>query len=62
MKGLQGLVSEIVKLAGQVGIDITTDLINQIIVERVIPADWELSTIENCHKRRGDALEETTEY
>lgn len=62
MKGLLGLVSEIVKLEGQAGINIITDLMNQIIVERIIPADWEVITIENCYKRRGDALEETIGY
>ena len=62
MKGLLGLVSEIVKLEGQAGNNIITDLINQIIVERIIPADWEVITIEICYKRRGDALEETIGY
>ena len=42
-----GLVSEMVKSAGETGIDVMGDLVNQIIVERVIPEEWELSTTVN---------------
>ena len=51
-----GLVSEIVKVAGETGFEMITDLVNQIIVE-VIPAEWKLSTIVNCDKWKGDSLE-----
>ena len=34
----------------------TTDLVNQIIVEGVISAEWELSTIVNGYKVDGGAL------
>ena len=54
--GPLGLVPEIVKMAGETGVGTITDLINQILVG-VIPAEWELSTITNCYKRKGDALE-----
>ena len=43
------IVSEMVKVAGQAGGDIMTDLVNQIIVEGVIPAEWKLSTFVNCY-------------
>ena len=33
-----------------------TDLLNQIIVG-VLGAEWELSTIVNCYKEKGDSLE-----
>ena len=33
-----------------------TDLLNQIIVG-VLGAEWELSTIANCYKEKGDSLE-----
>ena len=34
------------------------DQVNQIIVEGVIPAKWELSTTVNCYKvKRSDSLE-----
>ena len=34
-----------------------TDLLNHIIVEGVIPAEWELSTIVNCYKGKGNSLD-----
>ena len=37
------IVSEMVKTAGEAVGDMITDLINQIIVERVTPAEWELT-------------------
>ena len=42
-----GVVSEIVKAAGETEVDMITDLINQIIVEGVISVEWELCTIVN---------------
>ena len=45
--GLSGLVSEMVKTAGEVGIDMITAVVNQIT--GVIPAEWELSTIAHCY-------------
>ena len=32
-----------------------TDLVNQIIVDGAIRAEWELYNIVNCSKRIGDA-------
>ena len=55
--GPSGIVSEMVKAAEEDSVDMITDLINQIIREGVVPADWELSTIINCYKGKGDALE-----
>ena len=49
-----------VKAAGEAGVDLITDLVNQITVEGVIPAEWELSTIVNCYKRKSDSLKEET--
>ena len=54
---VRALVSEIAKKAGEVGVDMITDLVNQIIVEGVIPVEWKLSTIVNCCYRKGDGLE-----
>ena len=39
---------EVVMAAGEVGVEMITDLVSQIIVEGVIPAEWELSTFVNC--------------
>ena len=42
-----GVVPAMVKAAGEAGLDITTDLVNQVVVG-VIIVKWELSTIANC--------------
>ena len=49
-----------VKSAGKAGVDMMTDLVNQIIVECVISAKWKLSTIVNFYKIKGDPLERGT--
>ena len=49
--GPSGLVSEMVKPAGDARISMITDLINQIIQD-VVPAEWKLSIIVNCCKKR----------
>ena len=43
--GLSGLVSEMVKSAGETGVDILTDLINQTILEGVIPAEGDIALL-----------------
>ena len=48
-------MSEMVRAAGEVEVDMIS--VNQIIVETVFPAEWELSTIVNCCKWEGDFLE-----
>ena len=56
-----GVVSEMAKAAGETGVDMSTDIVNQLLVEGVIPAEWELCTIVNFYK--GGAIlqkEETT--
>ena len=52
-KAPSGLVAETRKSACEAGINMIADLINQIIVERVIPVLWELSDIVNCYKEQG---------
>ena len=37
--GSSGVESEMVEAAGEAGVDIITDLVNQSIVEEVIPAE-----------------------
>ena len=54
---LSGLLSEILKTAVEAGVGMITDLVNQIIVEGVIPAEKKLSTIVKYSKGKGDALE-----
>ena len=53
----RGFVSEMVKAAGEARVHMIADLVNHIIVEGVIPAEWELSIILNCYKGKGDSLE-----
>ena len=47
--GPSAVVAEMLKAAGETGIEMITNLTNQI-VRGVIPADWDLSTIVNCYK------------
>ena len=43
------IFSEIIKtVVGEAGVDMTTDPVNQIIVEGIILGEWEFSTIVNC--------------
>ena len=46
-----------IKSAEEARVGVITDLVNQIMVEGVIPAELEVSTIVNCCKAKGDALE-----
>ena len=48
--GPSGIMSEMINAAGEVGVDMITKLVNQIIVQGVIPTEWVLSTIVNCYK------------
>ena len=47
--GPSTVVSEMIVAVGEAGVDMITDLVNQIIVE-VIPAECELSIVVNCYK------------
>ena len=55
--GLSNLVSEMVKAAEEAEVDMITDLVNQIIREEAIPAEWELSTVVKYYKEKENALE-----
>ena len=46
-----------VNAAVEAGVDVITDVVNQIIVEGVILAQWGLSTIISCYKEKGGSLE-----
>ena len=46
--GPSSIVSEMVKTAGKAGVDMIIDLLNQIIFQEVIPAEWELRSFVNC--------------
>lgn len=51
------VVSEMVKRAREVGVDVISDLVNQILVKGVIPTEWKLSTFVIFYKGRGDVIE-----
>ena len=53
-------MSEMVKTAGEAVVEMITDLVNQIIVEGVIPAEWLCSTIVSCCKRKEGLWKEKT--
>lgn len=43
------LLKGMVISGGEVGVDIVTDLINQILVEKLTPAGWELCIFVECY-------------
>ena len=54
--GPSGELSEIAKTSRE-GVDISTDIVNPIVVEGAIPAEWELSSVGNCYAGKRDFLE-----
>ena len=55
--GASGIVAEMLKASGEVGLDIFTELFNNIVKEEKVPSDWDMSIIINCFKGKGDAVE-----
>ena len=55
--GPSRVVSYMLKAAGEAGVHMITDLVNQIIVERIIPVEWYLNTIINFYNGKRDSLE-----
>jgi hypothetical protein len=55
--GPPGVMSEMLKASGDVGVQWVTDLCNGIVWERVIPSDWRKSWMVSVYKGKGDALE-----
>lgn len=55
--GVSGIVAEMLKASGEAGLDLFTELFNDIVKEEKVPSDWEMSTIINCFKGKGDAVE-----
>lgn len=50
--GLSSLVLKIVRAAGEAGVEMITNLVNQIVVEKSITAEWEFSTILSSYKAK----------
>ena len=55
--GPSGVVAEMLKASGDVGIQWVTDLCNKIVQEGKIPSDWRKSWMVKVYKGKGDALE-----
>ena len=55
--GCSGITTEMMKASGEDGITLITELINAIIYEEATPTDWDMSSIINCYKGKGDATE-----
>ena len=55
--GTSGIAAEMLKAAGDIGIDILTNLCNTIIQENSIPSRWDVSITLNCFKGKGAALD-----
>jgi len=52
-----GVVSEMLKAAGDAGVRGLTSLFKKILSERKVPIDWTRSWITSVYKGKGDALE-----
>ena len=55
--GPSGIVTEILKASGSVGLEVLAHLMKSITAEGVVPADWRDSIIVNLYKGKGDALD-----
>ena len=55
--GPSGVVAEMLKASGPVGVQWVTDLFNKIVHEGKIPSDWRKSWMVREYKGKGDALE-----
>jgi len=55
--GPSGLVAEMLKASGNVGVQWVTDLCNAIVREGKVPNDWKKSWMVTVYKGKGSALE-----
>jgi hypothetical protein len=55
--GPSGLVAEMLKASGNVGVQWVTDLCNAIVQEGKVPNDWKKSWMVTVYKGKGNALE-----
>ena len=54
---VSGIVAEMLKAFGEVGLELFIELFNNIVKEEKVPSDWEMSVIINCFEGKGDAVE-----
>ena len=55
--GPSGVVAEMLRASGDVGVQWVTDLCNKVVQEGKIPSDWRKSWIVKVYKGKGDILE-----
>ena len=55
--GPSGIIAKMLKAAGDLGIDLLTELTEAVFCNGVIPRDWQESFILNLYKGKDDALE-----
>ena len=55
--GPSGIIEEMLKAVGEVGIELLTELTEVVYSNDVIPMDWQESFVLNLYKGKGDALE-----
>ena len=55
--GPSGVLAEMLKAAGEEGIELTRDLVEAVFSTGVIPKDWEESIILSLYKGKGEALD-----
>src|SRR5207253_7335799 len=55
--GPSGVVTEMLKAAGEIVIEWMTDLFNAVVREGKVPADWCKSWMISIYKGKGDAME-----
>ena len=55
--GPSGVVTDMLKASGEVGVEWLAELCNSVIRERKIPEDWKKSVIVPTFKGKGDPLE-----
>ena len=55
--GPSGIIAEMLKSAGEVGLELLTELTEVVFCNDVIPTDWQESFILNRYNGKGDALE-----
>ena len=48
--GVSGIVAEMLKASGEAGLQLCTELFNNIGKEYKVPNDWEMSIVINCFK------------
>ena len=56
-QGPSGIVAEMLKAAGEAGVELARQLTGAVFSCGMIPSDWEESFILNLYKGKGEALD-----